>query len=419
MAEESQRPTTDDRDAWSAYWTALGMPWRIEPEISADRQAYLLKQRAIHTDIQQGVFPFRAIKLARADVEWLLVMHESGGVQGPVDWSDAKQRTREGLDLRAAILQDADLHDLPLTRLRAGLSLAEYALTERDMHEVAAAHMERANFNGARLEGAALTRGHFEGCQFWGVHCEQAVLRSAHLEGIDAGTAHFEGADLGRAYFSDSANLDRVGLANSVDGSASLFDVHWGGANLALIQWASVYALGDELRARLLRTPDGKKIGRRQRLLEHDTAVRANRQIAILLRAQGVNVQADRFAYRAQVLQRRISRLRQQWLSYVGSLLLDLIAGYGYRPLRSFLTYLFVISGFAWVYFSLGGAGGHALTWNEAVVVSMTAFHGRGFFGTAFQPGDPQAAVAAMEALMGLFIEITFIATFTQRFFAR
>jgi hypothetical protein len=45
----------------------------------------------------------------------------------------------------------------------------------------------------------------------------------------------------------------------------------------------------------------------------------------------------------------------------------------------------------------------------------VTAFHGRGFFGSAFQPGDPQAAIAAVEALIGLLIEITF----TQRFFAR
>ncbi len=92
-------------------------------------------------------------------------------------------------------------------------------------------------------------------------------------------------------------------------------------------------------------------------------------------------------------------------------------AGYGYRPLRSFATYLVVVLGFAAVYLALGGVGSHGLTWNEAVVVSLTAFHGRGFFATAFQPGDPQAAGAAAEAALGLFIEITFIATFTQRFF--
>jgi hypothetical protein len=87
--------------------------------------------------------------------------------------------------------------------------------------------------------------------------------------------------------------------------------------------------------------------------------------------------------------------------------------------LRSFATYLLVVTVFGLVYWALGAQTGHTLTWNEAGVVSLTAFHGRGFFATAFQPGDPQAAVAAIEAVIGLLIEITFIATFTQRFFAR
>ena len=58
------------------------------------------------------------------------------------------------------------------------------------------------------------------------------------------------------------------------------------------------------------------------------------------------------------------------------------------------------------------------MTWNEAFVVSFTAFHGRGFLATGVKPSDPQAAIAAIEAVLGLIIEICFIATFTQRFLA-
>jgi hypothetical protein len=49
----------------------------------------------------------------------------------------------------------------------------------------------------------------------------------------------------------------------------------------------------------------------------------------------------------------------------------------------------------------------------------LTAFHGPGFFVAVFQPGDLQAAVAVVEAFIGLLIEIVLIATFTQRFFAQ
>jgi hypothetical protein len=55
-----------------------------------------------------------------------------------------------------------------------------------------------------------------------------------------------------------------------------------------------------------------------------------------------------------------------------------------------------------------------------AAVFSVTSFHGRGF-----SPGEnagltnPVTVIAAAEAIIGLLIEITFIATFTQRFFGR
>jgi hypothetical protein len=45
-----------------------------------------------------------------------------------------------------------------------------------------------------------------------------------------------------------------------------------------------------------------------ERLELYRAAVRANRQLATALRDQGLNEDADRFGYRAQVLQRRVLR---------------------------------------------------------------------------------------------------------------
>src|SRR2546423_1374635 len=114
-----QRPANDDKKAWKALWEAQGQPWRTEPEIDAERQKYLAERRSIAPDIEQGVYPFKDIKLSRADVEWLLATHENG--KGPVDWSDEKQRQRRGLDLRGADLRQVDLQRLPLACLHGGL----------------------------------------------------------------------------------------------------------------------------------------------------------------------------------------------------------------------------------------------------------------------------------------------------------
>jgi hypothetical protein len=153
---------------------------------------------------------------------------------------------------------------------------------------------------------------------------------------------------------------------------------------------------------------------------------RAYRQLAAQLRVQGISEVADRFHYRGQARNRRLLLRCRSIPQYLGSLFLDLISGYAYRPVRSFLTYLLVIFGFAAAFFTIGsgvlGIGGHEAINSpvSALVFSVTSFHGRGFFPDGgFALDDPVTILAAVEAFIGLFIEITFIATFTQRFFAR
>lgn len=104
--------------------------------------------------------------------------------------------------------------------------------------------------------------------------------------------------------------------------------------------------------------------------------------------------------------------------SYFLSLFLNLLAGYGYRPGRSLLWYLVIIFGFATAYFAFG----HLPLFPDALVFSLTSFHGRGFFpslGNETTLHNPLVVLAAIEAVVGLFIEISFIATFTQRFFGK
>jgi hypothetical protein len=53
------------------------------------------------------------------------------------------------------------------------------------------------------------------------------------------------------------------------------------------------------------------------------------------------------------------------------------------------------------------------MRWSEDFVVRFTAFHKRGFLATTIKPSDPSPALAAVEAVLGLVIEVSFIATFT------
>ena len=90
-----------------------------------------------------------------------------------------------------------------------------------------------------------------------------------------------------------------------------LADVQWeSSTNLARIDWSQVMILGDEDVARQKRGEDGQVRSRKKILRNYQTAVRANRQLAVALQGQGLNEEAARFAYRAQVLQKTVFRLQ-------------------------------------------------------------------------------------------------------------
>jgi hypothetical protein len=405
-------------EAWQAYWATLDAPWRSEPEIDAARQRFLTERRAITPDIERAVYPFKDLPLTRGDVEWLLATHESEGALGPVDPNEPKLRDREGLDLRGSDLEGVNLSGLPLAALRAGLTQDESDIWGRDPSHAAAARLAGAQLRFTHLERACLSRARLEGANLEGALLMGADLSGAHCEGVLLKRANLSGAYLRGASFNERSNLNELLLQDATYGPARMVDIRWSGTNLAVMDWEHVTRLGEEERA--AHTSRATRATRAGLLKRYSAAVRAYRQLASMLRAQGLNEDADRFAYRAQKLQATVLWLKRQPLRWLGSSLLDLVAGYGYHPLRSLLTYLLVIGGFATAYFAIGQSVTPPLNGLDALIFSLTSFHGRGF-----SPGpasltlhSPLAILAALEAVVGLLIEIIFIATFTQRFFS-
>ena len=464
QASTLQRPSTDDTEAWKAYWKTQGQPWRTEPEITAERQKYLAERRNIEPDIMRGIYPFKEIesKLTRADIEWLLATHENG--RGPVDWNDERQREREGLDLRGANLRHENLSGLPLARMRGGLAYDEgnpATEEERTMAAtMAAVHMQGANLGSAQLQGANLGSAqlqeasfHFaqlqkanlefaqlqeayllsaqlQGVRLGGAQLQEAYLslaqlQKAHLaraqlQGADLWRAQLQGADLERAQLQgadlrrsdlDGANLDGVTLSDKTYGSVLLADISWGDVNLTVVDWGHVRKLGDEQKAR--QRKDWSEIkAKTTRLGEYKDAVRANRQLAIGLRDQGLNEEADHFAYRAQKLQRVVWRRQRRLLKYAFSWFLAVVAGYGYKPSRCFVIYVLAVLGFTLAHYTVGAVAGQPLTVLNALAISVQSLHGRLF---SFQSSDPQTLLNTIEAFVGLFIEAIVVAVITQR----
>lgn len=459
--EAAPRPATDDANAWSAYWQSQGMPWRTEPEISAERQGYLAERRTITPDYKRGIFPFNDIepKLTRADIEWLLATHESKGTAGPVQPDAEKDATyatrRDGLELSGANLERLNLQGLPLARLWAGYS-NPWGDRTPEQRQAAAINLRGANLREARLEGATLCDAHLEGATLWNAHLEGAdltdarlegaglnwaqlkgaILLGAHLEGADLREAQLMGADLFRAHL-EGADLTAAWLKGAdlrgafFDKSAQLNDAHlthvsldqtiFDNTNLSVVKWGGVPVLGDELRARAPKDADGYPKGRRERSDEYQAAARAYRRLAVALQTNGMSEEASGYLYRAQIMQRRLQWHSRQPGAYLFSVLLAVLAGYGYRLKRIAITYLVVVALFAGAYLAQGIFAGDPLGVQQifdAAQISLNAIHGRVFFAQ-FHLDTLQSWLATTESVFGIVIEGVFVAMLIQRFFGK
>ena len=420
-------------------------------------------------------------------------------------------------NLRGAHLEEADLNGAHLE----GAHLQEAHLTGAQLHH---AHLEGADFTGASLEGADLSDAYLEGAIFTNADLTGAILQRARMEGADCQGAnlrkgnvrqvcfagsnlcetHFEEADLRDTHLEgkvmEAADLERIQqwakkfsgtmqpanlqgaffdagtdfkgitLSDQNFGCVTVADVHWGDANLSVIEWAQIKVVGDERKAMLWQNHPKRANFAPIVIEDNQLAIRTYRQLAVILQSHGLNEEASRFSYRSQMLHRRVlwmelglwksiqrmkiwmqqswvwnrvivlqPRVQQswvwqrvvvnigQWLRKLGSkvkqlgnvlfsIFLGLLAGYGYKPGRALAWYVLVIFGFTTAYSLFG----HIPFLPDALVFSTMSFHGRGFFPSLSNETNlhnPLVALAAAEAVIGLFIEISFIATFTKRFF--
>lgn len=231
-----------------------------------------------------------------------------------------------------------------------------------------------------------------------------------------------ERADLREASFDKASRLNSAHL-----GGVSLDQVIFDNTNLSVVEWGEVQTLGDE---RVAKMSKRKFV---ERVAGYRSAARAYRSLAVALRAQGISSHATRFHYRAELMDRYallyetgarlFSRrfyaaplLFLRWLSSWG---LGTFAGYGDYVGRLFLTYAVVVGAFAAAMFVAGQQGVTPDHVRDALVLSVTSFHGRGvqppglpLTGTI---GDTLATLSAAEAVFGLLIEGIFIAAFTRR----
>jgi uncharacterized protein YjbI with pentapeptide repeats len=165
-------------------------------------------------------------------------------------------------------------------------------------------------------------------------------------------------------------------------------------------------------------------VQRAKRRLEDREAAQAYRNLATALANQALPSAASYFRLREHIMERKAAFHDHRWMSWAFSWLLFLISGYGERPIYTFITYLSVVCTFIGAYVSVASLIGlQGIPLSDWVILGFTAFHGRGFLpkllptaGTTVEPNVWILTLAMLEAIIGVFIESIFIATFSRRF---
>ena len=282
-------------------------------------------------NITTGTYPFSQLssdsRLTRADVEYLLASHEDG--RGPVIWSEEQSRPekmRDSIDFRGTILDGLDLSKLPLTRAIFGLRWNERLEATEEQQIMAAASLVGTNLWGANLEGIRGHRIDLRAACLAHTYMEKAQLRYANLAGTD-----LHGSQLKEVDLEDAILCDPKGI------TPRLADITWGGTKLSNLDWSNMRQLGDDSYARKLTHQGG--VSKKETMKAYREAMRASLQVSVMLEQQGLGDEAVRLRYRSKVLHRRLLWLQHAWKQWLGSLLLALIAGYGYRLWRIFMVY--------------------------------------------------------------------------------
>ncbi len=436
-----------------------------ENRVATVEQSELAAVCLEHADLTGAHLEGANLSRANLDKAILVEAHLEGADLGT---ASLKQAILAGAHLEGAVLAKAQLEDAVLLEAHLeGINLQGASLAGANLLE---AHLEGARLLGASLEGTNLLNAHLGGKRM----AENDLVRIRRW--LETFPPILRAADLRFASFDNRSTLGRISLGDVHYGFVSLGDVRWNNANLTAVDWKHLKRLGDEygldsshepkneppqnadteqsetrqqiavllramevqesvihyifhsptllnkLQQRQQRQARTQQVSGREARREHyETAVRANRQLTVALQAQGLNEDAARFAYRAQILQRQVLLLSgvRSFGSFLFSLFLDLLAGYGYKPGRTLLAYLLTLLSFALAYYLIDTPARSHPSFLVALILSVTAFHGRGIFPLATSPSLLVTVLGAIEAVIGLTIEISFIATFTQRFFGK
>jgi hypothetical protein len=225
--------------------------------------------------------------------------HEDRTNKHPIE--ELKTRDFKNLDLVEVNLQGADLRDANLQGAKLW-----------------GANLQGADLRDANFQGANLIDANFQGAELWGTDLQGADLRDANFQGAELWGTDLQEARLHKVNF-DNSNLWEAKLDETV-----MNEIH-----------------GD------------KEKETKKKLEDFEEASQIYRNLKNYFRNEGIYERSGHYYYREKVVEKKIYKQENKG-KYLGSLLLDLLCGYGEKPGRIIYSALTVIIISAILYYGVG-----------------------------------------------------------------
>ena len=333
-----------------------------------------------------------------------------------------------GLDWSEAPLKGWDLSGLKLStyQSRANFQYATLINAYLTKTTLKSAFLSRANLQGADLVGAKLQGADLVGANLQGATLVGATLVGANLVGAKLQEANLVGANL------QGATLLGANLAGANLAGANLQGANLGNSNLrdAIFDEKTILTDVDFFQCTL----DGSTIKNAYKNIDKEviqirTTKKKNnysraREIYILLknyfRREGMYDISGEYFIQEKKMEKILNKKRKKWGKYFLNIFLEIVSGYGERPLNAIICSLIIILGSAHIYWLFNGI----MATNDKVTFGGTFFESLYFSIVTFATlgyGDliPKAGffrfIASFESLTGIILTAIFIFIFARK----
>ena len=284
-----------------------------------------------------------------------------------------------------------------------------------------------ANFNmpRARLARANLHRANLSSCNLFDADLNNADLLGANLSHSDLTGANLNTSDLTRCSL-NGARLWHADMenANLIEADLSSCDL-WNTALSRARFWRTDFTGALSLSMKNFSPRSGKYFAF-CRINEKgaQSAEEAYRDLKKYFLATGKYNDASWASYREKTMERRLLKKKKNIIAYLPSLIMNLLSGYGEKPLRIISSSFVVILAYSAAYALMDAVRfvsqpGYALSLGDYIYYSAVTFTTVGYGDFIPKSELSFRFLAASEAFIGAFMIGLFIFTLARRYSAR